>query len=101
MADEAAAKVSITYTDCKTPIISIQDAIEGSSFFSDQIVDEVFGDPDGKLPVYSNLRNYFTHPYIARNYIAHHSSNLRKKCPGLNIRHLYKVFESSNDLLCD
>ncbi len=49
MANEAAEKVKITYTDGKTPIISIQDAIDASSFFSDQIVDQVFGDPDGKV----------------------------------------------------
>ncbi|CAB4021615.1 xanthine dehydrogenase oxidase-like, partial [Paramuricea clavata] len=49
LADEAAEKVEITYTDCKTPIISIQDAIEASSFFSEQICDQVFGDPDGAM----------------------------------------------------
>jgi xanthine dehydrogenase/oxidase len=47
LADEAAEKVKITYTDVKTPIITIQDAIDASSFFSDEIVDQVFGDPDG------------------------------------------------------
>ena len=49
LADAAAQKVNITYTDCKTPIISIQDAIEASSFFSDQVVDQVFGDPEGRI----------------------------------------------------
>jgi xanthine dehydrogenase/oxidase len=47
LADEAAGKVKITYTDVKTPIITIQDAIDAKSFFSDEIVDQVFGDPDG------------------------------------------------------
>ena len=55
MADEAAEKVKITYTDCKTPIISIQDAIEASSFFSEQIGDQVFGDPDGKWKIFITI----------------------------------------------
>ncbi|XP_028411467.1 xanthine dehydrogenase/oxidase-like [Dendronephthya gigantea] len=49
LADEAAEKVKITYSDCKKPIISIQDAIEASSFFSDQIVNQTFGDIDGAM----------------------------------------------------
>ncbi|XP_028395681.1 xanthine dehydrogenase-like [Dendronephthya gigantea] len=49
LADEAAEKVKITYSDCKKPIISIQDAIEASSFFSEQIVNETFGDVDGAM----------------------------------------------------
>ena len=48
LADEAAEKVKITYSDCKTPIITVDDAIKAKSFFSDQIIDEVYGDPDGK-----------------------------------------------------
>ena len=48
LADEAAKKVTITYTDCKTPIVTVKDAIEAKSFFSDQIVSKVYGDPDGE-----------------------------------------------------
>ncbi|CAB4031501.1 indole-3-acetaldehyde oxidase-like [Paramuricea clavata] len=57
LADEAAEKVKITYTDCMTPIISIQDAIEASSFFSEQIVDQVFGDPDEAMALSAHVIN--------------------------------------------
>jgi xanthine dehydrogenase molybdopterin-binding subunit B len=48
LADGAAEKVKITYSDCKTPIVTVDDAIKAKSFFSDQIVNKVYGDPDGK-----------------------------------------------------
>ena len=48
LADGAAEKVQITYSDCKTPIVTVDDAIKAGSFFSDQIVNKVYGDPDGE-----------------------------------------------------
>ncbi|XP_028415709.1 xanthine dehydrogenase-like [Dendronephthya gigantea] len=46
LADEAAEKVKITYTDCKPPIITIDDAVRAQSFISEKIVRNIYGDPD-------------------------------------------------------
>lgn len=48
IADKAAEKVEITYTECKKPIITIEDAINAKSFFTDETVNCTYGDTDSK-----------------------------------------------------
>ena len=49
LADEAAEKVIISYSDCKPPIITVKDAIIASSFFPGKDENLLVGDPDGKV----------------------------------------------------
>ncbi|XP_028399776.1 xanthine dehydrogenase/oxidase-like isoform X2 [Dendronephthya gigantea] len=57
LADEAAEKVKITYSDCKPPIVTEEDAIKAKSFFSDQILSKVYGDPDGAMASSAHVIN--------------------------------------------
>ncbi|XP_067671007.1 uncharacterized protein [Haliotis asinina] len=45
-ADEAVKKVDITYTDVRTPILTLDDAIEKESFFANPLVEHRLGDPE-------------------------------------------------------
>ncbi|XP_046849634.1 xanthine dehydrogenase 1-like isoform X2 [Xenia sp. Carnegie-2017] len=49
IADKAAEKVEITYTECKKPIITIEDAINAKSFFTDETVNYTYGDTDSAM----------------------------------------------------